>query len=232
MPRDLLIIITARDEADRIEVTLRALGRAFPRCPVWVGDDGSIDDTAACARACGAHVVRQARRVGKGAAATRTAEQALESLAGGADPIVLLCDGDLGESASRLTALTDAVAAGQADLAVAAFAASVGGGFGLVLGYARRAIARGAGLRLRAPLSGQRAMRASTLRGLLPFAGGFGMEVAMTLDAARTGGCIVEVELDLQHRATGRTVAGFLHRARQLVDVVRAVRCRRRRARR
>ena len=43
----------------------------------------------------------------------------------------------------------------------------------------------------------------------------------MTIDAVRAGHRVVEVELDLAHRATGRTLAGFLHRARQLVDFVR-----------
>ena len=33
---------------------------------------------------------------------------------------------------------------------------------------------------------------------------------------------MAEVELDLSHRATDRTPAGFAHRARQLMDFVRA----------
>ena len=40
----------------------------------------------------------------------------------------------------------------------------------------------------------------------------------MTIDAARAGFRVGEVELDLEHRATGRTLRGFLHRARQLRD--------------
>jgi hypothetical protein len=36
-----------------------------------------------------------------------------------------------------------------------------------------------------------------------------------------------EVELDLAHRASGRTLAGFAHRGRQLVDFVRVYRARR-----
>jgi hypothetical protein len=49
----------------------------------------------------------------------------------------------------------------------------------------------------------------------------------MTIDAARAGQRVVEVELDLHHRATGRTLGGFLHRGRQLIDFVRAYRARR-----
>ncbi len=43
----------------------------------------------------------------------------------------------------------------------------------------------------------------------------------MTIDAVRAGHRVVEVDLDLAHRATGRTPAGFLHRARQLADFIR-----------
>jgi glucosyl-3-phosphoglycerate synthase len=47
------------------------------------------------------------------------------------------------------------------------------------------------------------------------------METAMTIDAARAGIAVREVELDLEHRATGRDLAGFVHRARQLGSFVR-----------
>jgi hypothetical protein len=119
------------------------------------------------------------------------------------------------------------VQSGTADMAVAAFASRVGGGVGLAVGFARWAIRRRTGLELRAPISGQRALRASALEDVLPFAYGFGMEIGMTIDAARAGHRIVEVELDLAHRATGRTLAGFLHRGRQLADFVRVYLARR-----
>jgi hypothetical protein len=70
-------------------------------------------------------------------------------------------------------------------------------------------------------------VRAGALAQLLPFAEGYGMEVGMTIDAVRAGMRVGEIELDLSHLATGRTPAGFLHRARQLVDVARAYAARR-----
>ena len=48
-----------------------------------------------------------------------------------------------------------------------------------------------------------------------------------TVDAIRAGHRVGEVELDLAHRATGRTLAGFLHRGRQLRDFVAVARDRR-----
>jgi hypothetical protein len=47
------------------------------------------------------------------------------------------------------------------------------------------------------------------------------METAMTIDALRAGYRIDEIEIDLEHRATTRTVAGFLHRGRQLAAFAR-----------
>jgi glucosyl-3-phosphoglycerate synthase len=49
----------------------------------------------------------------------------------------------------------------------------------------------------------------------------------MTIDALRAGLRVEEIELPLTHRVTGRTPAAFLHRARQLRDIRRAVRARR-----
>jgi hypothetical protein len=59
------------------------------------------------------------------------------------------------------------------------------------------------------------------MRDVLPFAPDFGMEVGMTIDAVRAGHHVAELELDLAHRATARTPAGFAHRARQLANFVR-----------
>jgi hypothetical protein len=64
-------------------------------------------------------------------------------------------------------------------------------------------------------------MRAEVLRAVVPFAPGYGMETAMTIDAVRGGFTVREIELDLEHRATGRTLRGFAHRARQLWDFAR-----------
>jgi hypothetical protein len=132
--------------------------------------------------------------------------------------IVLLCDGDLGASAAHLVPLVAAVEEGDVDLAVAAFSRRVGGGFGLALGFASWAIRRLCGLETQAPISGQRALRAETLRAVVPLAKGYGMEIGMTVDAVRAGYRLGEYELDLEHRATGRNLRGFLHRARQLRD--------------
>jgi glycosyltransferase involved in cell wall biosynthesis len=228
MPADTLIIVAAYNEADRIAATVAALGECFPGAPVWVADDGSADRTAELARVAGARVVRSERVIGKGGVMTLAARKAIQDAQevrsngapGGA--VFVLCDGDLGDSAARLAPLADSVRRGEADLAVAALKHRVGGGLGIAVGFARWAIRSRCGLEARAPISGQRALSGRVLGDVLPFAAGFGMEVGMTIDAVRSGHRVSEIELDLEHRATGRTPRGFAHRARQLVDFVRA----------
>ena len=227
MPQEIFAIVTARNEGERIGATLGGLALAFPGAPVWVADDGSTDDTAAIATTAGARVVRSGRPLGKGGAATAAARDALSHArptAGCEDgsSIFVFCDGDLGESARSLQELAAAIGGGGADMAVAIFARRVGGGFGLAVGLARRSIRRRCGLQMRAPISGQRALSQAALRDVLPFAPGFGMETGMTIDAVRAGRRVVEIELDLSHRPTGRTLAGFAHRAHQLLDILRA----------
>jgi hypothetical protein len=73
-------------------------------------------------------------------------------------------------------------------------------------------------------------MRVEALRAALPFARGYGMEIGMTVDVVRAGYRLGEYELDLEHRATGKNLAGFAHRARQLRDFASAYRSRTRRA--
>lgn len=212
----LAVIVAARNEADRVGETVAALRTEFPAAAIWVADDASSDGTAEVAMAAGAQVVSRGRPHGKGANVSAAVEAALS-----AEPVprlVLLCDGDLGASAARLAPLVEAVDRGECDLAVAAFSRRVGGGFGLALGYARWAIRRLCGAETKAPISGQRALRVETLSATLPFAAGFGMEIGMTVDAVRAGYRLREYELDLEHRATGRTLGGFLHRGAQLRD--------------
>ena len=224
MPDSLAAIVAAHNEADRIGETVKALREALPSAVVWVADDASSDGTAEVALSAGARVVSRGRPHGKGGNVSAAAEAALSE--GEPPAIVLLCDGDLGVSAAQLVPLMEAVEKGNCDLAVAAFANRVGGGFGLALGFAHWAIRRRCGFDAKAPISGQRAMRTEALRAVLPFAHGYGMEIGMTIDAVRAGYQVAEYELDLSHRTTGRSFRGFLHRGRQFVDFVAAYRAR------
>ena len=212
------MIVSAYDEADRLPATLAALGEAFPGARVLVADDGSRDQTPHVALQAGAELVRAPRTIGKGGATTLAAQRVLARALEPEPPVIVLCDGDLGESARELPALVAAVEEGDLDLAIARFRIKVGGGFGFAVRFSRWATRRLTGLELSAPISGQRALRGPVLAVVVPFGARFGMETAMNIDAARAGFRVGEIELDLAHRATGKTLRGFLHRLRQLKD--------------
>ena len=203
----LTVLVAARDEEERIGETVRALREAFPDAEVVVADDGSRDATVERAEAAGARVVRLPRR-GKGQALT-LAERTC------ADGPLLLCDADL---RGDLRPLLDS----GNDLAIAVFERRSGGGLGIAKTVARTLIESRSGRRVREPLSGQRRLSPAARNALFPVAAGFGVETRMTIDAVRNGLEVREVELDLEHRATGRDLRGFVHRGRQLVELTLA----------
>ena len=215
-------VVPAHDEAARVAATVTAL-RSIPGvAEVVVVDDGSTDATGVEAERAGARVVRLERRRGKGGALEAGLDATQES-------IVLLADADLGASAANLHVLVAAVRAGTADVAVATPPRQGGAsGFGLVEGLARRGIARLTGRTLDRPLSGQRALRREVLPAIRPLASGFGVETGFTVDALRAGYRVTEVPCEISHARTGRDPAGFVHRARQGRDVLRALASRRR----
>jgi glycosyltransferase involved in cell wall biosynthesis len=180
------------------------LRKQFPDAEVIVADDGSRDATADRAEEAGATVLRLPRR-GKG--------QALSAAERAAPPgSLLLADAEV---RGDLTALR-----GSSGLRVARFTRREGGGFGIAKRAARALILLRTGLDQAEPLSGQRALDARTRAAVFPLAPGFGAETRMTIDAARAGIDVAEIDVDLAHRPTGRNLAGFLHRGRQLADLL------------
>ena len=207
MTEPLTILVAARDEEDRIAATVSALRAAFPDAEVLVADDGSRDETADRAEAAGATALRLPPR-GKG--------EALSAAERAAPPgRLLLCDADL---RGDLRPLLES----DRDLAIAAFARRWGGGFGIAKKIARELIRLRSGYEALEPLSGQRAVSARARATCFPLAPGFGCEVRMTIDALRAGHTVGEAVLPLEHRPTGRDLAGFSHRGRQLLDVLLA----------
>ncbi|MEX0992019.1 MAG: glycosyltransferase family 2 protein [Actinomycetota bacterium] len=214
--RRALAIVPAHDEERTVGATVRALGSVPGIDTVVVVDDGSTDATADRAVAAGAVVLRSPRRLGKG----RAMEAALSRCS--AAQVYVFADADLAETASALAPVVAAVLERTADLCIAVLPPQ-GGGFGSVKRFARWAIEATSGFRAREPLSGQRAITAELLASCRPLAGGFGVEAAMTIDAVRAGGKVLELEAPLRHRSLGRTLGGFVHRGRQGWDILLAV---------
>jgi glucosyl-3-phosphoglycerate synthase len=212
----ILAIVTARGEEGRISSTIRGLRKLPQIRDVTVVDDGSVDRTAEEARAAGATVLRMPA-AGKGTSLENALDQLLRA------EVYVLTDGDLGESATGIRPLLGPVLSGRADLAVGILPAPPTGGFGVVKSLSARLVAEVAGTRPREPLSGQRVITRNCLWACRPLARGFGLESAMTADALRLGFRVEEIPVQLEHRFGHKDLPGFLHRARQGADILRAL---------
>lgn len=214
---EVVAIVPAMNRADSVAETVRALLAVARVDRVVVVDDGSTDATADEASAAGADVLRLPVNRGKGGAVLAGVDHTPDA------SVYLLIDADLARTAAAADRLLGPVLAGEADLTIGVLPPAEGrGGFGAIKNLAAKGIERACGLKVRAPLSGQRAIAADLLRGL-PSAERFGLEVAMTIDVARAGGRVLEVEVPMDHRHTGRSLSGFSHRGRQGIDIVRSL---------
>jgi glycosyltransferase involved in cell wall biosynthesis len=221
------VIIPARNEADRIQATVSAAARLGGVDLVVVVDDGSTDGTGAAARRAGAAVMRHARNRGK-SAAMETGAEAVRLLDQrehrDAPRHLLFLDADLADTAAMAGPLMEPVVAGNADMTIAVFAATVKlGGHGLVVGLSGAGIRRATGWQPTQPLNGQRCLTRAAFEAARPLAPGWGAETGLTIDLLRKGLRITEVEVELAHRATGTGLRAQLHRAHQLADVARAL---------
>jgi hypothetical protein len=228
---DIAVVIPAKNESDRIRDTVTAASGLPGVDLVLVVDDGSRDGTSRAAEQAGAIVMRHARTRGKAAAMETGAEavRLLDQRENRQRPRHLLFfDADLGSSAAFAAPLAQPVTDGQADMTIAAFSSTVKlGGHGMVVGLSGAGIRRAIGWAPAQPLNGQRCLTRAAFEAARPLAAGFGVETALTIDLARQGLRITEVEVPLAHRATGTDLRSQLHRARQLADVARALATRR-----
>jgi glycosyltransferase involved in cell wall biosynthesis len=217
------VVIPAYNEADRIADTVKA-ARTLPGVDVVVVvDDGSADRTWQAALDAGARALRYGKNRGKGMAmavgAVEVSQIDRRQPADGPRHLLFL-DADLGATAACAGPLIAPVAAGEADVTIAAFASRVKlGGHGFVVRLSGGGIRRATGWAPAQPLNGQRCLSRAAFEAARPLARGFGVETAMTIDLARKGMRILEVEVEMAHRATGTDLGAQLHRARQFAEV-------------
>lgn len=217
-------LIPAHNEARRVASTVRAIA-TIPRIKlIVVVDDGSNDDTPEVAERAGAKCLRLGANSGKGSAlnAGVAAIRHWLILEGCPPPTgLILADADLGSSAVNLARLLDPITSGRADLTIAELPAQPNArGLGIAMWLARRTLWRFVRTEMTAPLSGQRALAWPALGAVWPFAPGFAVEVAMTIDALIAGLRVTEVPVRLRHRPTGLDVHGVMHRASQGLEIL------------
>jgi len=166
----------------------------------------------------GARVVRMPVRKGKGAAVGCGIRHLSDC------PFILLLDADLGDTSAQAWLLLRPVIRGVTDVTIARFSRHMSGsGLGIAKAVARAGVRLLAGQRVDSVLSGQRALSRRALKAVSRFDRGYGLETGMTIDLVRRGMKITEVDVLMTHRCHGRTLSGFSHRGRQLLDIISAI---------
>lgn len=197
------VLIPAFDEARGVAAVVSAAVAAGAR-RVLVVDDGSTDATAAVARAAGAEVVSLPENRGKGGA-LHAGATALDG------EVVVMLDADLvGLEPHHVVALARPVLSGAADMARGGFA---GGRW-----------ATTAAQQVAPQLNGQRALRRELLLGIPGLASSrYGVEVAITRHAARSGWRCVAVPLHGVSQVMKEEKRGFWRGARVRLRMYRDI---------
>ncbi|AGB40545.1 glycosyl transferase [Halobacteroides halobius DSM 5150] len=217
MNKKVSVLIPAYNEETTIGTTIKAITNIDFVSEIVVIDDGSKDDTFKQAKRAGASVLSLDTNQGKGAALNYGIQQVTGD-------IILFIDADLEDSAREAKKLLRPVLNEEADMTIAQFPpAEVKGGIGLVKGLATWGLKKITNQDFKTPLSGQRALTMDLVKKVRKFANGFGVEVALTIDACKLGFKVVEVPVNMTHRETKRNIRGFLHRGKQFKDVLKVL---------
>jgi glycosyltransferase involved in cell wall biosynthesis len=211
------VIVPAFNEEKSIGSTITALKKLPVIDRILVVDDGSTDRTSQIAVAAGAEVLTLEKNSGK-AKAMQKGYEALSC------SVLVFIDADLGESAVETIKLIKPVCMGKAEAVIARFPMTPGkGGFGFVKKLSRWGLTLITGRTVPSVLSGQRAFLRRVLSSESFNYSGFGIEFGMTADLLIKGIDILEVDVTMKHRTTGRDFRGFAHRYRQFKDILRVV---------
>lgn len=217
----LVVLIPAYNEADVIADTIAAAKEIPHVSQVIVIDDGSVDDTGKKAAMAGAKVIRFKHNMGKGAALREGYTYVDQA------DIVLFLDADTGNTAKQASLLIQPLLEDRADVTIARFVYAeehkMHGGFGIVKAIARRGIKVLTGQRLESVLSGQRAFKKTVLNDVGIRYNGYGIELGMSADILRAGYRVMEVDVAMVHRYSGRDVKGFIHRFHQFIDILMTI---------
>ncbi|WP_424911190.1 glycosyltransferase family 2 protein [Thermovenabulum sp.] len=212
----LSVVIPAYNEEKNIQFLLRSLKKIIEIDEIIVVDDGSRDRTGELAEKEGVKVIPLKKNYGKGYAC-------FEGFKESRGEVVLFLDADIKFKKEDILALIAPIFNNEADMTVAGFNKFSGktkGGFGMVKNFARIGLFLFTGIYFHFPLSGQRAVKREFLKDCKFFSGGYGMEVGITIEVIKRGGRVKEIITNMQHDRTERNLKGFLHRGKQLLDII------------
>jgi dTDP-L-rhamnose 4-epimerase len=211
------VVLPVLNEREAIAGVLAAVPAGFN--PIVV-DNGSSDDSAAVAAACGAQVVHEARR-GFGAAC-------FAGLVAATAPVVCFMDADGSLDAGELPKVALPVLDDDADLVLGARRPVVAGAFPAHARLANHVLAlevsRRTGVRLR-DIGPMRAARRQALLDLGLLDRRFGWPLEMVLRATRAGWRVAEVDVSYGPRDGGRSkvtgsVRGTLRAVRDMSEAL------------
>lgn len=214
MGENVSVIIPAYNEQSIILKTLESLCGVDGIKEIIVVDDGSTDSTYQLLQAVkGITLLHTKYNKGKGNAV----RYALGYVSGS---FVALLDADLGESAAEVKKLIEHIKPGEKSIIIGRLPSLKGtGGFGIVRKVSQSGFHALTATNVDSLLSGQRILPLDFLSSIdLP--NGFGLEFKITLEGVRKGFELIEVPVNMRHRATGRDIKGFLHRGKQCMDIL------------
>jgi len=213
------VIIPAYNEEKRIEATIRGLIEPDMEVigEIIVVDDGSKDQTREkVLRVQSDYVfcISLPQNCGKGAALRKGLEVAKF-------PIIAFLDGDLGYTSKEVIKLIEPVYYDEADVTIAAFPTpSIKGGFGIVKKVSQKGVKLLTGKSVQNPICGQRVFNKTVLSNI-EIPDGFGVEIGMMIDILNQNLRVREIPVLMNHRETKRDISGFIHRGKELIDIVR-----------
>lgn len=209
-------IVPLYNEEERALSTINALKKIKRIDSITAIDDGSVDGTWEVIKSIdGIEVIRHKKNMGKG----KSIKDGLEKSPG---DIYLLLDGDLCHTAQKLSPLIEEVEKGSCHMCIARMPDSKGGGVGFLKFFSSFGLRLITGIDFPCPLSGQRAVSSQVINDRrIKIYDGFGVEFGMLIGAIKCGYSIKAIELDLEHRVTGKDLRGYIHRIKQFKDVFR-----------
>lgn len=209
----IVAVIPAYNEENTIENTINALKKISLVDDIVVVDDGSSDNTWNIINEMNIQAIRLNENHGKGYAI----KEALKKIDFN---YLVLVDGDLGETSSEIEKLIYPVIENVVDVSIAKFPQpKKKGGFGFVKKLARYGVYKYTGTKINTSLSGQRVYNKKVIDNMCYIPDRFGVEVAMTVETLRMGYTVGEIDVNMSHRETGRSIRDFIHRGKQFLDI-------------